>query len=460
MTAPNDLCHDFASLAASTRYEDIAPAGIDAAKKSVLDTVGVIVAASGMEPATRRVADLVRESEGKPESTILGFGGRASASMAAFANGCMAHCLDFDDRTPWGAHAGSSIVPAVFALAERHGGVSGERMIAAVAVGQDVFARLRFGVDWRQDWNLSSVMGVFSACAGAAHTVGMNRDQAAHALGLASMQSSGTMEVIYATGSDLRGLYAGFTARGAVFAVQMAEKGFTGVDTLFEGKAGIFNTYFQGRYDRAAIVENLGVKYMGDTTLYKPWPVVGVAHTYIHVTIELMKQHGLVASDIDEIRAYVGDYHQRMCTPLETRRSPTTAVDAKFSLPFCLAIAATKGDVGIADFALPALQDASVLAMAQRVVPVEDSSRNWTSVPPDARVEIVTRDGRKIEGIGRDVPGSPRAPMTWDDITRKFRNCASAGAVPIGADQVDRACHMARNLEELDDATELLRVLA
>ena len=230
-------------------------------------------------------------------------------------------------------------------------------MIAAVAVGQDVFARLRYGVDWRQDWNLSSVLGVFSASAAAAHIRGMDRQQAAHALGIASMESCGTMEVIYATGSDLRGLYAGFTARGAVFAVQLAEKGITGVDTLFEGKAGVFNTYFDGRYDRAAILDNLGTKYMGDTMLYKPWPVVGVAHTYIHATLELMKKHCLVANDIEQIRAYVGDYHQRMCTPLETRRSPTTAVDAKFSLPFCLAIAATKGDVGITDFAPRALKD-------------------------------------------------------------------------------------------------------
>ena len=116
MSIPTDLCHDFASLAANTRYEDISPAAIDAAKKSILDTVGVIVAASGMEPAAQSVVDVVRESGGKPESSILGFGGRAPAAMAAFANGCMAHCLDFDDRTPWGAHPSSSVVPAAFAI--------------------------------------------------------------------------------------------------------------------------------------------------------------------------------------------------------------------------------------------------------------------------------------------------------------------------------------------------------
>ena len=56
---------------------------------------------------------------------MLGFGGRVPAPMAAFANGALAHALDYDDLTPWGQHSGSSIVPAVLAVAERHGAVSG-----------------------------------------------------------------------------------------------------------------------------------------------------------------------------------------------------------------------------------------------------------------------------------------------------------------------------------------------
>ena len=112
------------------------------------------------------------------------------------------------------------------------------------------------------------------------------------------------------------------------------------------------------------------------------------------------------------------------------------------------------------DFAPGALTDSQVLAMAQKVVPVKDSSLDWKTAPPDGRVEIVTRDGRRIERVGRDVPGSPRAPMTWDDIARKFRDCAMAAAVPVPADRIEKAQEMARRLETLDDATELLRVLA
>ena len=252
----------------------------------------------------------------------------------------MAHCLDFDDRTQWGAHSGSSAIPAAFALAERKGGIPGREMILAIALAQDMFVRLRCNVGWRQDWNLSPVLGVFSATLAGSRVLGLSSEQAANALGIASMQSSGTMETIFAVGSDLRGMYAGFAAKGAVTAALLAEKGVTGIANLFEGKAGIFNVYFGGKYQREEMLKNLGTEYTGATMLYKPWPAVGISHTYIHATIELMKENRLTAADIEEIRVWVGSFQQRMCHPLEERRAPTRPVDAKFSLPFCVAIAA------------------------------------------------------------------------------------------------------------------------
>lgn len=351
-----DLCHHFADFVARTRYDDLPGDAIEGAKKTILDTLGVTLAASGMEPAVRALVGLLQQGGGSAESTVLGFGGKLPAISAAFANGSMAHCLDFDDQTPWGAHAASSIVPSVFAIAERMGGVSGKKLITAVAVGQDLFARIRCNVGWNQNWNLSSMVGAFSATASAAHLLGLSAEQTSHALGIASQQSCGTMEVIFATGSDLRGMYAGFTAKGAVIAALLAQKGITGINTLFEGKAGIFKVYFGGKYDREKMLQGLGEQFLGATTLYKAWPAVGNSHTYIHATIELMKEARIAATDIETIRAFVGDFTNTMCTPIEVRRAPATIVDAKMSLPFIIGVAASKGRMGIADFSEAALK--------------------------------------------------------------------------------------------------------
>ncbi|MFT4066784.1 MmgE/PrpD family protein [Paraburkholderia sp.] len=454
-----DLCHHFADFVAGARYEDLSPDAIEGAKKTILDTLGVTLAASGMEPAVRSLVDLLQEGGGSPESTVLGFGGKLPAISAAFANGAMAHCLDFDDQTPWGAHAASSIVPSVFALAERMGGVSGKRLLTAVAIGQDLFARLRCNVGWNQNWNLSSMVGAFSATASAAHVLGLSAGQTAHALGIASQQSCGTMEVIFATGSDLRGMYAGFTAKGVVIAALLAQKGITGINTLFEGKAGIFNVYFGGKYDREKMLDGLGEQFLGGTTLYKAWPAVGNSHTYIHAVIELMKEQGIAAKDIETIRTFVGDFTYTMCTPLEVRRAPKTLVDAKMSLPFIVGVAASKGKVDIADFSEAALRDPEVLAMAAKVVPVQDPDQNWTFKLPDGRIEIVTRNGQFFERLGNNIPGSQEAPLDWSRLVDKFVSCVSVAAVPPSESGIRRVPEMVQALEGVDDVTEVIKAL-
>ena len=456
----DDVVSHLARHAADATYDALSPLAVEAAKKSILDTLGVILAASGTEPAIGGVIDLVRETGGRPESTVLAFGDRVPALTAAFANGAMAHCLDFDDQTPWGQHSASSIVPAAFAVAERRGGVSGREMITAVAVGQDIFARLRRNVGWRKDWNLSTVLGVFAGAATVAQLLRLTPQATAHALGVASMQSSGVMEVVAGTGSNLRALYAGFSAKGAVLAALLADKGVTGVDRLFEGKYGVFATYFAGEYDRDAMLRDLGQDYQGATTLYKLWPSVGTSHSHIHATIKIVEEHDIAAEDIAEIRVYVGDYHDLMCRPLDARRAPTTLVDAKFSLPFLVAVAAVRRNVQVTDFSAEGLCAPEVLAVASRVVPVADAALDWKQELPLGRVQIVLKDGRRIDQIGDQVPGNPEAPLTWDDIGRKFAGCARAAIVPPAAERTEQVLRMAQHLEFLDDATELIRLLA
>ncbi len=456
---PTDISSDFAAFAARTKYADLRPEVVGAAKKSILDTLGVMMAASGIEPAVKPGADLAKEMGGQGESTILGFGGKVPAIMAAFVNGSMAHCLDFDDHAPEGHHPSSSIVPTAFALAERKGGISGRDLITAVAVGQDMFLRLRRNVGWRQDWHLTTVVGVFSAAAAGGHVLGFNEQQYVDAFGIAGAQSSGTMELGYGVGSDLRALYAGFISKSSVLSALLAEKGIRGTPSIFEGKAGFFNVYFGGVYDRDKMLDGLGRDFGGPSIMFKPYPSCGASHPYIHATIELMKENSLGIDDIQEIRVYVGDFQNHLCEPLEQRRHPKTFADAKFSIPFCVAIAAARGTVQVADFTGTGLNAADVLAAAEKVVPVRDSNFDWKLTLPDGKVEIVTKDGRTLMGAGGDLPGGTHAPMTWDSLDTKFQQCVAYAANKPSPETISKAQELIHNLEKLDDATEVMRVL-
>jgi len=460
MTITVDLSRELAEFAVNTKFADLPLAAVEAAKKSVLDTMGVMLAASGMEPAVRPIIELVQESGGKPEATILGYYDRVPAGAAAFANGALAHGLDFDSQTPWGAHADSSIVPTVLALAELRSGVTGEELIAAVAIGQEIFIRLRCNVGWHMDWNLSTVVGCFSATAAGGSIFKLDVDQLANALGIASLQSSGTMEQIFGLGSDLRGMYAGFSSQASVNAVRLAGRGMTGIRNLFEGEAGLFKVYFKGEYDREKIVAHLGKEFLSGGMTYKYWPAVGNAHTYIHAAIELMKETDVALDQVTEVKVYVGDFQQRMCSPLDERQVPNTLVDAKFSLPFLVALALAKGRMEVGDFTSEALKDRAVLTLARKVVPVPDTSYNWTSKLPDGKIELVLGDGTRISRLGSKVPGSVELPMTWDELFQKFGSCARAAVSPPSADKVARICSLTRALEGVQDVRELVAAVS
>jgi 2-methylcitrate dehydratase PrpD len=459
VTDKPDLGFHLANYIVDAAYEDLPADAVDAAKKSVLDLLGVILAAGAIEPAVGPVMDLVRANGGPPRCTIIGYPDRAPAAWAAFANGAMAHSLDFDDLTPWGAHSSSSIIPASLAVAESQGGVTGKDLITAIAVGQDLFARMRHHVEWRKDWNISTVFGVFAATAAAGRLLGLSPAEMSSALGIAAMQAGGTMDAVYGLGGDLRCIYAAFSAKAAVVSAMLAKNGILGTRSTFSGEYGFFATYFGGRFDPEQMVAGLGKDFTGSSTLYKPWPAVGPAHSHIHATIRLVSENELTVADIDEIRVYVGDYHQIMCSPLDERRAPATLVDAKFSLPFLVAVAAVHRDVAIGHFVHGGLRDPVVLAVADKVVPVVDPAFDWKFELPSGRVEILTRDGRTIALTGTEVPGSPESPMTWADLQRKFSGCAAASTARLPEAHLASLQRMAAELESVADVSDLLRLL-
>ena len=79
MEKPRDAAHVFAQYASELNYEDIPAEVREATKRSILDTLGVAIAASTHGEGCRELVELIKDGGGKAESTILGFGGRVPA---------------------------------------------------------------------------------------------------------------------------------------------------------------------------------------------------------------------------------------------------------------------------------------------------------------------------------------------------------------------------------------------
>jgi 2-methylcitrate dehydratase PrpD len=454
----------FARNAATLPYGQLSEGAVRAAKLGILDTVGVALAATGLAPNLDIFEELVREVGGRPESTVLGFGGRTSAVSAAFVNGASAHALDYDDmHDELSCHPSAPIVASTLALAERIGGVSGRELIVAVAVGQDMFVRLTGSTDpWTHGFIGPLTHGGLAAAASCARLLGLDEEGVHNAIGIASMRASGPAQLIVSEGSNLRGFYAGFAARDGVLSALLASKGLGGIHDVFEGKFGLFGALFNGEHDRERMLAGLGTRFPMDGVSYKPWPSCRLSHTVIDGVLRILNEEGVPSADIRTIRLRVSMTGSRLCEPDLGRRRPATPVNGKFSIPYIAGAAAARRTITMREFDHESLVDPDVLAMVDRVEWVYDPSLdlNDPAVMPPAVVEIETTSGKTYIRRVEQPHGHPLNPISMDGLRAKFVDCAGMAAKPAPQENVLEAMRLIEKLEDVPDVDAILRLLA
>ena len=452
-----------AEYAASVQYEQLPPELVELTKRCILDTLGVTVGASSLAPEGRMTFEYVSELAGKPESTILGFGGKAPAAWATFVNGSLGHMLDYDDVG--GGHVSIPTVLPALAIAEKLGGVSGKELITAIAVGQDIMVRLDRAIplhDWTmtEGWFATQLFGFIAGAATAGRLLKLDADQMENALGIGFNQMSGSRQMAVGEATHMRSMQAGFSGQGGVMAALLAQKGITGPKEILEGRYGLFRTYVRAEDpDWDELVGELGTRFrLLQTHGFKVWPSCGYTRPTNAAVLEMLSE-GLKKEDIESVVIAGGTGGtQLLSEPPELKRRPQLSIDAKYSIPFTTAIMLSKGTVALRHYTDEALQDPEVLAMADRVSYRAIPEEQKTSRAPI--VEVTTRDGRFFSKQMESVPGDSRNPVGWPEIEAKFRDTTSFSVRPISSDRVEETIRLVRRLESSADATEVVRVLA
>lgn len=460
-----DAAHILARHAVHLTYDALPDDVIDMTKKGILDTIGVILPAGTTSPETQQLVDLMIETGGREEATILGFGHKIPAWHAGYVNGAMANCQDYSDLHPDAAHISSPVIPAALAMAERIGNVSGKDFITAVALGVDLQCRLTLAAGKpggkMAPWHPSPLFGVFSAALACAKLLNLDWNQTVDALGLAFVQASGTHEIVFGKDSTIRGFGHAVPGEVGVRAALMAQRGISGVRNSLEGTAGLWNVYYQGNYDRDLLLGDLETRWDVRSDGFKPWPSCGFTHVHIDMIRELIREHALQPAEVENITITVGDFARGQTEPLEEWRRPVNTMLAKLSVPFSVAIAMQKGDVAISDYFEENLTNEAVLMMADRVQSNFDTQYNFIpgSGFPGGEIEIDTTDGRTLSRNQPRAYGHPEKPMSWDDLVAKFKDCASYAPKPPQADQLDQAVTMLRNLETVDAVSDIISLI-
>jgi len=446
------LTRRLATFAAELTYDDL-PADVALmAKQLTLDTLGTALAATTLGEGCRESVDAMSALGGKPESTILGFGVKVSAPNAAFANGALAHALNYDAIGEDTGHTGVTCLTAPLAAAESAAPVSGKRFLTAAAVAAEVTARVTLavkGVGKVSDRILAGqYFNYFGAAAGAGNVLGIDAEVMHSAFGLAVMQVAGSPQVVVGGDPPAKAVYGAFPNQAGYLSVLLARSGLKAEIDALDGKAGFFGLATDGRFDAATIVDGLAERFIFQRAQFKAWPTSGHVAPFIEGSIELATRHNLQPSDIASVEL-VG--HPRMrdwFEPPAERRRPANAASAANSTMFAAAKALSHRAVVLADFTAEGLRDEPVLALADRIVYRLDDRLEG------GIVIVKTTDGRELTIAVEKPLGHPSRPISRERLEAKFRDCCSY-APSLSSREVDALVEFIDRLEDVPEVCAL-----
>jgi len=455
---------------ARVRYEDLPPTLTQLLGDCVLDTLGVTVAASGIAPEARMLREHVDALGGAPIASMLGFGGRTSPPLAAFLNGSLGHMADYDDVGA-GGHVSIATIPVALAIAEQHRPVTGKAFITALAVGTDVHTRLNQAVkqpDWTiaQGWFPTQLFGYLSGTATAASLLGMSADDIENAFGIAFSQMAGSRQMAVGAATHLRSMQAGFSGQASLVATDLTQRGIVGSREVIEGRYGLFKTYIRTEPDWDAMLGDLGRAFpLTGVHGFKIWPSCGYTRSPNAALQSLRNTHSIDPFDVQAVTIIGGTGGtQLLCEPLELKRRPKLAIDAKFSIPFTGAVMLLRGNVTLQDYTEESLRDPAVLALADRFTyradPFATLLVGGYSALARPVVEITMRDGRVLRDQAHGSPGDPDHPVSREVLEGKFRDCIASAVQPPPAARVKHALELLADLERVDDVAEIVDLLS
>jgi len=387
-------------------------------RRLLFDIAGLAVAARG----TGYVAAALASAIGEGPCTALGHERRVGMYDAALINGTAAHGEDYDDTFEGGpVHAGAVIVPAVLAVAEQRD-LSGAAAMRGVAVGTEVMCRLSLvapQATHKAGFHPTAIFGAPAAAAAVSAAIGLEEEAIARALGISGSLASGIIEYL-ADGSSTKRLHAGAAAQAGLRAALLAEAGFTGPISVFEGAHGLYRAFAPSKTpDFSRLLDGLGERWALETLAFKPYACGTMTQPFVDCAIRLAAE-GVRAEDIVSITCKVGEGTvHRLWEPLSEKHQPPNGYAGKFSTPYCMAVGFIARRAGLEQFTDECAHDPDVRKLAAKiryeVDPADEYPRNFSG-----HLRAVLADGSERELNQPHMRGGAREPLSDSELEGKF----------------------------------------
>jgi len=426
-------------------------------KHHLLDTIAAMVSGSCLLPGTKAIA-YAKTLGGAPQALVIGSKIVTNAEQAAHINGMLAHADETDDSHAASlSHPGCAIVPAALAMGEREKS-GGTQLLRAVALGYDLCARLNLSLhpyDFRQAGHSTHSFGPsFGAAAAASLLAGLNYDGMRHALSYTAQQCSGIScwmrdEEHIEKAFD----FGGMPARNGTAAASMVASGFTAVEDVFSGERNFFIAYDETRRIGKApqpqrLIKDLGKVYEIMNTNIKRWSVGSPIQAPLDGLLELIREHGIKAADVDKLTIRVA--HQAANTT-DNRNMPDICMQHMCAVMLIDGIVTFKSSHDE-----KRMYDKRVLDLRKRITLYGDDALTAALPSRQGIVELKLKNGKTLRNHVKAVLGTAQNPMTRAQVDEK---CYHLMAPILGASRSRKLCDAVWSLEKVGNVSKLRSLL-
>jgi 2-methylcitrate dehydratase PrpD len=407
-----------------------------AAVRHLIDTVGAMVAGSGVQ-AVRAVEQAYDAAAVPPGPVALpGFARGFDALHAAYIGGTACHGLEVDDGyRPGSVHPGAVVVPAALALAAVRP-APGDALLRAIVAGYEATCRIAAACHPRSRWrgfHNTGIAGVFGAAAASGVLLGFDAARMEAAFGAAASSAAGLFSFL--AGGEVKRLHPGHAAREGLLAALVTEAGLPAPPGVLELREGFFSAFAggdTGAFDPRAsdLTEAGGVgprsRYAIADCYMKPHACCRHLHAAIDSVLAIMAAEKLRPEDVHAVR--IATY---AVAASHAEVGWSAMATAQMSFPFAVATAVVRGRADLTDFDDAARRDPAVLAAARRVSvsvdPVHDADYPRLRA---ATVVLEASDGRRFEQYRPEPYGAAADPLSDPALEAKFLGLAAHRGVP------------------------------
>lgn len=417
------------------------------AKVAFLDWLGVTLAGKD-DPLVEKLIHYADLMGGNEQATILGHKMKKSPAQAALINGAASHALDYDDSLiSFLGHPTVTILPGLLSLGEVKG-KSGRALLTAYIIGLKagtVMASSAGGEHYMSGYHTTSTMGCLASASACARILGLDSQKTASALGIAGTQSGGLKRVF---GTMCKPFHAGRASEVGLMSALLAADGFTSAEDILEGQSGVFQT-MKGSPNELLLL-SLGKTWAIEDLAQKYHASCHATHSSIEAAWAVLDKEGLSVRDIKSITVYASEFGLSAAF----RTGADTGLEGKFSIPYCVANAVTrgKGSTGLQAFTDEKVNDPEVKELMARISTVKDSG--ITAL--DARVEIETHSGKVYSAYSNILNEIPELELKKTKIKDKFYDLA--GPV-LGNQKTEALTESISHMDEINNVRELIDLI-